>query len=213
MSCRLRELAEDFEKDFSEQPVSSLPEILSAISTSSSQNHFFATVVQTKDLLPLYHDVVIWMLKREMLITLHLRVRVVATKELKLRVKHRIEKARAKKHGASRGRSKLFQQVDADSPPAPYVALSPKTAHAYTRRDILAPQEYEQEEDEEDDPGPDDSGWDTADDETRSSMIPDPGRATALQNRWLLAMSDGMDPRIANQFNQWVGLCSSFAPC
>lgn len=203
-TTRLRELVEDFDKDFAGQPeVFSLPEILSAISTSSSQNHFFATVVKTKDCLPQYHEVVIWMLKREMLVTLHLRVRVVATKELKLRVKHRMEeKAWAKKHVVGRGRSKLFQEVDSVSPPAAFVSLSPKAAREYARKDILSPHEYEPDDEEEEDTGPDDSGWDTNDDDTKSSLIPDPGRATVHQNQWLVAMSEGKDAHIVNLFNK-----------
>lgn len=62
--------------------------------------------------------------------------------------------------------------------------------------------EFESLEDEDENVDQDDSGWETYDDETRSSMIPDPGRASARQTRWLLGMSEGKEPHIVNRFNQ-----------
>ena len=95
---RLATLTSDFEKEFANSSVPSLPQILSTISASASkQSDFFSSVVQSKDLIPLYHDVVFWMLKRDMLITLHLRIRVVATRELKMRVRRARDRARAKR--------------------------------------------------------------------------------------------------------------------
>ncbi|KAK0200090.1 nitrogen permease regulator of amino acid transport activity 3-domain-containing protein [Desarmillaria ectypa] len=202
------QLSEEFEREFSQQPVSSLPEILSAISTSSG-THFFDVVVQSKALIPSYQNVISWMLKRDLLVTLHLRVRIVATEELKLRVKHRIEKARAKK--ANKSRSKLFHEVDMDySPPIAsgmtWLSLSPKAAHAYSRRRASTEsersrveaddqEEFEEEEQEWD------SGWDTNDDDLTSSIIKDPSRATPLQRQWLSAMSEGKDALIAKRFD------------
>lgn len=201
----VRQLSEDFQREFAQQPVSSLPEILSAISTSSG-THFFDVVVQSKALIPSYQNVISWMLKRDLLVTLHLRVRIVATKELKLRVKHRIEKARAKK--ANKGRSKLFQEVDTDysSSGMTWLSLSPKAAHAYSRRhtstesersraEVDDQEELEEEEQEWD------SGWDTNDDDLTSSIIKDPSRATPLQRQWLSAMSEGKDALIAKRFD------------
>ncbi|KAK0227383.1 nitrogen permease regulator of amino acid transport activity 3-domain-containing protein [Armillaria nabsnona] len=201
----IRQLSEEFKIEFAQQPVSSLPEILSAISTSSG-THFFDVVVQSKALIPSYQNVISWMLKHDLLVTLHLRVRIVATKELKLRVKHRIEKARAKK--ANKGRSKLFQEVDTDysSSSMTWLSLSPKAAHAYSRRHTSTesersraeaddPEELEEEEQEWD------SGWDTNDDDLTSSIIKDPSRATPLQRQWLSAMSEGKDALIAKRFD------------
>ncbi|KIY73207.1 hypothetical protein CYLTODRAFT_342484 [Cylindrobasidium torrendii FP15055 ss-10] len=190
-SASLLDLSEEFDKEFKEQhpEVMSLPKIMSAISTSASQSHFFASVVQTKDNIPLYHDVVVWMLKHELLVTLHLRVRVVATGELKQRVKNKMkkeakEKERAKKLAAvGRGRSKLRREIDA--------AASPPVGDLHTS-----------DEDEDGDPEHDDGGWDTNEDDPMYSIIPDPGRANKRQTRWLIAMSDGKEKHIVDRFNQ-----------
>ena len=87
------------------------------------------------------------MLKRDMLITLHLRIRVIATQELKLRVRLAKERALAKKTGwrRQRGRSGLRRELDAEyrdgseiSVQSPtgisWLSLSPKSARKYSRR-------------------------------------------------------------------------------
>ncbi|GLB40544.1 putative nitrogen Permease regulator of amino acid transport activity 3 [Lyophyllum shimeji] len=230
----LSELTAEFEKEFDHPSVPPLPVILAKISSSISKqtdNHFFASVVQDKELIPMYHDAVLWMLKRDMLITLHLRIRVVATRKVKLRVRIERENALARKAGTrDRLRRGLLQELrdgstedeDLDlSPPAgtSWLPLSPKAARRHSRRqsnesvkqdDTERPPEDdngagdgekrttdEDVSDELDDP---DSGWDTAEDHLRPSMIPDPGRATPLQRRWLAAMSEGKDPVIVKRF-------------
>jgi hypothetical protein len=40
----------------------------------------------------MYHDVVLWMMKRDLLVVLHLRVRIVATREVKIRVREMRER-------------------------------------------------------------------------------------------------------------------------
>lgn len=207
--------------------------ILAQISSSvskQSENHFFASVVQNKNLVPMYHDIILWMLKRDMLITLHLRIRVVATHKVKLKVRLAREKALARRAGTQDyGRGGLLLELEsADdddehdlSPPSttPWMPLSPRTAHRHSRcqSDESRYQEKtnfgetdgygtgdserrgtdEDGSDELDDP---ESGWDTAEDHLRPSMISDPGRATLLQRRWLAAMSEGKDPIIAKRF-------------
>ncbi|KAG7439409.1 uncharacterized protein BT62DRAFT_989550 [Guyanagaster necrorhizus] len=206
----ISQLSEEFEREFVQQPVSSLPEILSAISTSSG-TQFFDVVVQSKAFTPSYQSVISRMLKCDLLVALHLRVRILATKELKLRVKHRIEKARAEE--ANRSLSKLSREADADtdysSPIAPgmmWLSLSPKAAHAYSRHrpspesergqvDADDQEEFEEEEQEWD------SGWDTNDDHLTSSIIKDSSRTTPLQRQWLSAMSEGKDAQIAKRFD------------
>lgn len=59
--------------------------MISSSLAKQSDNHFFASVVKQKELIPLYHDIVVWMLKRDLLVTLHLRIRIIATRELKKR--------------------------------------------------------------------------------------------------------------------------------
>lgn len=90
----------------------------------------------------MYHDVVLWMLKRDMLITLHLRVRVVATRQLKIRVRYERDQARARKAGGTADweRSALRQELEVDdidgsnSSSIPWLALSPKAARRHSRR-------------------------------------------------------------------------------
>ena len=143
-----------------------LPKLLSIISTASHQqlaNHFYATVVRSKDLIPLYCDVVLWMLKRDLLIRLHLRIRIIATVELKTRVRKGWEEHVMRKRSRSRARSisigrsrergndspdrgrgrrggvdektgPNLETVSESSPVEYSVSLSPKTARKQTRQ-------------------------------------------------------------------------------
>jgi len=178
----------------------------------------------------MYHDVVLWMLKRDMLVTLHLRIRIVATRKLKIRVRIAKENALAKKAGGTgmreHFRSGLRQELEAaggdsddlDLSPlygTPYLSPSPRAARRYSRRGSseLLPTEEIDETDEiqnsrsatsdqegSDEPDDVDSGWDTAEDHLLPSMISDPGRATPMQRRWLAAMSNGKEPEIVKRF-------------
>ncbi|KZV65556.1 hypothetical protein PENSPDRAFT_655684 [Peniophora sp. CONT] len=82
----LRELSASYRAAFPDQSLPSLPSLLSTISQSTSTT-FFAAIVQTRDALPVYRDVVQWLLRNELLIALRLRVRVVATAALKKKVR------------------------------------------------------------------------------------------------------------------------------
>lgn len=145
----------EFNHDFPQSNVMPLPKILSAISTSTSKqsdNHFFATVVGSKEQIGLYHEVVVWMLKRDLLITLHLRIRVVATADLKLRVRMLRDNKKSNRpingsSGWTRGRTWSASYHDRtsnglDSPDgnldpmdgATWLSLSPKTARRHSRR-------------------------------------------------------------------------------
>ncbi|KAF9067964.1 nitrogen permease regulator of amino acid transport activity 3-domain-containing protein [Rhodocollybia butyracea] len=169
----LSELTANFEKAFrtgsssaishsAASPPLSLPEILSTISTSSAKhsgNHFFASVVQSKELIPLYHEVISWMLKFDLLIVLHLRIRIVATPEVKSLVKtqldHARERAKRKKRDErERGRKRttaLRSNLDGDdesekSPPElrkghgiAWLSLSPKSARKYSQSGTRVP--------------------------------------------------------------------------
>ncbi|KAJ6607399.1 nitrogen permease regulator of amino acid transport activity 3-domain-containing protein [Mycena sp. CBHHK59/15] len=220
----LAELTAEFDKKFSASGVSSLPQLLSAISTSSSKQsdtHFFASVVHKKEAIPLYHDVVLWMLKRDMLITLHLRIRIMATMKIKDRVKFAKGRTRDKKGSGRKGHSKLRNQLGADAEQSPpsfsWLSLSPKSARRYSRQSSVSGSRNSrlselilQEDsgdsdnkrrDEEETPESQDED-DESCDENEPSMINDPGRATTLQRRWLSAMSEGKDPHIARRFEQ-----------
>lgn len=60
--------------------------------------------------------------------------------------------------------------------------------------------EEEDGDDEEDDE--DEDEWDNIEDNLWPSIIDDPGRATPLQRRWLLMMSNGKDSNIVRRFEQ-----------
>ncbi|KAG5635964.1 hypothetical protein H0H81_009533 [Sphagnurus paluster] len=233
--CPILELTAEFERQFNHPSVPSLPVILANISSSiskQSDNHFFASVVQDKDLIPMYHDIVLWMLKRDMLITLHLRIRIVATRKVKLHVLIERQNALARKAGArERFRKRVTLELrdstddeDIDLSPSgtTWLQLSPKAAHRHSRRQSIESGQEKMarpvvesneagdaekratDEDETDELDDHDSGWDTTEDHLRPSMISDPGRATPLQRRWLAAMSDGKDPHIAKRFQLYV---------
>ncbi|OCH83964.1 hypothetical protein OBBRIDRAFT_742422 [Obba rivulosa] len=157
----LEELTPEFDRTFSQLNVPTLPKLLSTISTSTHSkgaNHFYATVVGAKDLIGLYSDVVVWLLKRDLLITLHLHIRIVATEELKERVRTHWEEARARRRRArARAQGIIHDEHDilgttglddenADvegftletasesSPVQNWLSMSPKSARRQSRR-------------------------------------------------------------------------------
>ncbi|KAF8640295.1 hypothetical protein AX16_010190 [Volvariella volvacea WC 439] len=260
----LAQLTEEFDQQFSPHGVPPLPKILATIATSISKqtdNHFFASVVQSKkENIPIYQDVILWMLKRDLLITLHLRIRIVVTRDIKIRVRVARDNKRKNKQDREQLHSGLRQELDANGPfpgrggyghgvahphththghgALPWLSFSPKSVHRHIqkipsaesmakRRDIgsgggnlaagsggagghdhpgMMDEEYEDkgleddEEDDEDDDDEDDIGWNTAEDHLWPSIIPDPGRATPLQRRWLSAMSEKKPAHIARRF-------------
>ena len=196
--------------------------------SKQTDNHFFASVVQSKEFIPMYHDVVLWMLKRGILVALHLRIRLVATSELKARVKdernRKLAKMRrdlARRNGGSssqQGSAVDEEELSLDSlSKNTAFFLSPKTARRFARSkdtDRSGISELNFQVDEEDTPGSEvdsnsevdeeDSGWDSTEDHVGPSMINDPGKATPMQRRWLSAMSDGKELAIARRFERYV---------
>ncbi|KAL0954836.1 hypothetical protein HGRIS_003780 [Hohenbuehelia grisea] len=226
----LASLTIEFSEQFPFPDIPSLPQILAAISCAASKqtdNHFFASVVGTKELIPTFHDVLIWMLKRDLLVALHLRIRVIATADLKARAKARREQRkqyrnRGRKDGLHRG-SRLgnLPEVSPESIPkdGTWLSMSPKSARRYSKRvpstESTASQLSEliiSESNEEDSPDisddlhlEDDSSSSSDDDDGSNahlwpSVIIDPGRATTLERRWLTAMSEGKEHYIARRF-------------
>ncbi|PIL35401.1 hypothetical protein GSI_02127 [Ganoderma sinense ZZ0214-1] len=165
---RLATLSEEFSKWFAVSGVPPLPKLLAMISTATHKttaNHFYVTVVQSKDFIPLYLDVVLWMLKRDLLIRLHLRIRIIATEELKEHVRQAWEqhiahkRSRSRTHSNSRrcgseGRRKgrrgggnSDEKAASDSSPVEYwVSLSPKTARKRARQPADGHDKQEEEE-------------------------------------------------------------------
>ena len=259
-------------------------------------------VQSNKSLLPLFHSVVAWMLKRDLLVTLHLHVRVVASVEVKKRCRGDMERERAERVNKRSGKNTRFQPParhargqtdgsgsratrsrgptlaedviiedeggpdeetpygleeetgDGSGDPDPegspnWFSLSPREARRRTRRlpstsstramsgeydgpymsrrrstgldhvgnaprgrsriveDVISEDpfyesggEYDGEDDEEDDCEGDDVGDEDEDDENVPSIIPDPGRATPKERRWLTKMSEGKTSWIAKRF-------------
>lgn len=153
---RITKITAEFARAFSHPALPPLPQLLSQISTSTSTSaHFYGAVVRSRDMIPLYYEVVIWMLKRDLLVTMHLRVRVVATPELKEKVRMRRDLDLARR---GRVRSRSFaasgsaldkndvaskQRRDSESkgsegpdgsPVDYWMSMSPKSARAQARR-------------------------------------------------------------------------------
>jgi nitrogen permease regulator 3-like protein len=187
--------------------------------------------VRHKHLVPLYQRVVEWMLKRDLLVGLHLRVRVVAPASLKLRVRDRLQEARLRAQARRRrrrssqlgaGRPRDLAVIVEPSSDDMYVSLSPHAARERMRRlssvgsagrvrplALLDAEALEDEEDEDEwergEEDDDDVGEEESNlDDVEPSVIADPRKATSMQRRWLSAMSDGKDPGIARRFEEWV---------
>lgn len=173
------------------------------------------------------------MIQRDLLVTLHLRVRIVVPAPLKARVRHRREELREnrwhtgvddafrpRRHrsrtdsGGSEGDFGLF-----DESPW-YARRGPGSQHSGASiREVMEPPILEEglELDEEIDDEEEDSAEEAEaasrreeeedgeeDDDNETSILADPGRATAVQRRWLQAMSEGKDELVARRFDQFV---------
>lgn len=226
----LSELSAAFREAFPHPSIPPLAQILATISTSASkqtENHFFASVVKSKEkeLIRMYHDVVLWMLKRDMLITLHLRIRIVATLELKRRVKEQRESKMTRKSGKISPVGRIHSDSDEDAyssndlntttslfPARKPLQFSRRISSNESGRSEISELNFQEEDiidrldipndsvSSNSEPDEDDSGWDTTEDHLGPSMINDPGKATPMQRRWLSAMSDGIEPAIAKRF-------------
>ena len=230
-SHRLSVFAAEFSKDFNHPAVPPLPRILATISSSMSkqtENHFYACFVKTKELIATFQDVIIWLLKRDLLVALHLRVRVVVPPDLKVRVRLQRERALAQKNamlctGDRRG-SRVHDELDPQELDGltafPNLGLPWLTKQVNNllpsagsnRSGLLIDDEdeshdhhdYKDESGQESESDMSGSSWDAEDDHRSSSIISDPARATSMQRRWLSAMSEGKDFYVAKQFEQWV---------
>jgi nitrogen permease regulator 3-like protein len=181
----------------------------------------------------MFHEVVRWMLQRDLLVTLHLRVRIVVPASLKARVRHRREELRESRwhtgvgdafrtrrrrartdSGGSEGDFGLF-----DGPPW-YTRRAPSSQHnGSSVREVIEPPileegiELDEEIDDEEEESADEveaascrdeEEEEGEDDDDETSILADPGRATAAQRRWLQAMSEGKDELVTRRFDQFV---------
>lgn len=147
---RLGDLSAEFSRTFKHPSIHPLPRLLSQITSSSSgqqsQKHFYASVVRSEELIPIFTEVVIWLLKKDLLVTLHLRIRVVVTPELKVVVREEMKKRREKKSERDKEREKEKEGGKEEdtlsgthpppdrSPEDYFLRMSPKTARRHTRK-------------------------------------------------------------------------------
>ncbi|KAL5520245.1 hypothetical protein ACEPAG_9458 [Sanghuangporus baumii] len=240
--------------------------------SSATSLDFFTCAVRSKDLIPVYQDVVVWLLRRELIVALHLHIRIVATPEIKERVRwRRLERrlssvrhsrdtkrrvsggqiglvrpvindgftasqSRRRRHSSrsgggpgsaavieggiaqslkhhdafyTRGRSQI-RRVDAEDGDNEY-----RPSHSGLRDSAIADDvddelsEGARGERNDGGNGEGDSDgvnkeWDDdkRDDNHLSSVIPEPGQATPLQQMWIEAMSEGKPPEVAERFKR-----------
>lgn len=170
----------------------------------------------------MYHDVVLWMMKRDLLVVLHLRVRIVATTEVKVRVREMRERWVRKRKRRDRIATsieekpeRLSEADDVNVSGAVYYDFRNGPGDGvYRDRNTKPPKDAEDrnggtdsEDTDEEDVG-EDSGWDSSLEEGGDvnignftpSIIFEPGKATPLERRWLTAMSAGKDLEIVRRF-------------
>jgi len=175
----------------------------------------------------MFHEVVRWMLQRDLLETLHLRVRIVVPTALKARVRRRREErrengwhAREEVEDAFLTRGRTGSEGDFglfDALPW-YARRGPGSQHSggsiigevveppILEEGIELDEEIEDEEAaaaaeaEAASRSGDEEG--SEDDNNETSILADPGRATLVQREWLQAMSEGMDETVARRFDQ-----------
>jgi len=178
----------------------------------------------------MFHDVVRWMLQRDLLVTLHLRVRIVAPAALKFRARRRREELRESgwhteeeedafrtRGGEARTDSRAGERDFGlfDASPAWYLRRGAGSQHSIDEaidppildEGIELDEEMEKEEAEavaelETASRRNADEMDDEDDDNETSILADPGRATSLQRRWLQAMSEGKDELVVRRFDQ-----------
>ncbi|KAF8525938.1 nitrogen permease regulator of amino acid transport activity 3-domain-containing protein [Hysterangium stoloniferum] len=216
-------LSIQFARDFPTLPA--LPVIFSRL--SASPDNFFETVVRSKEHIPIYKNVIIWLLKRDLLVMMHMRFRLIATPTLKKLVAlHRQASREAREHRRvyqnERGRRRKSS--------AEYYDMSVSQNRSIVRSASVLLEDDEQavEDDSEDEPlvplstnsstyrnrdassqltrddldhdSVSESDPDDSSDLEVSSLISNPERATPKESRWLKGMTFGKNPAVAKRF-------------
>ncbi|KAI0045843.1 hypothetical protein FA95DRAFT_1543270 [Auriscalpium vulgare] len=212
----IKELATEFREAFPDRTIPSLPQLLSTISASSA-NHFYATIVKTKDRLPLYHDVVLWMLQRGLLVTLHLRIRIVVPVAVKQRVQRALksrrkirwqgEHERGRRERSASASERDGAELDDLFESSRWLALGRRESSSRERRvepPILEVELDEEIEDKEVEDSVEGEGDELVlyEDSSEPTLLSDPARATFVERQWLQAMSEGKDEVVARRFEQ-----------
>jgi hypothetical protein len=198
----------------------------------TSSDHFYSAVVKTKDNIPLYLDVVQWLLQHDLLVTLHLRIRVVATAELKQHVRRywgsksrrRVSwkdvpddafELRGRRHTPVRDDEDSKLKFD-DSPRWPSSRRGSSSQPNRSIVDVIEPPileeglDFDEELDEKIAEAvrrgdtPDRGSRDNDEEDSQPSIIPDPARADIVQRQWLQMMSEGKEDAIVRRFDQYV---------
>ena len=206
----MADYAQQFAKKFL-APVPPLPSLLSSL----SENHqAFRGVIPTPDHRSLFTNVLIWLLQNDLLVLLHVRIRIFASTEVKARIvdirrKHAAErqaKARApmtprsgKKKLERPASPKLFDlQLNQSSSPE-----TTKQSRWDTSGDRRRTDSDPTLDDDSEEVGVDFDDSDLDDPAAvEESIICDPSRATRVERMWLEAMKDGKDPFVKKMFEK-----------
>lgn len=177
----------------------------------------------------MFTEVLIWLLQRDLLNMLHVRVRIIATADIKRLVwtrrsrekEEKMEEWRRDNESSSEegpgsgsdelsdGRPHTHQRKSSDSPgiDITFEASSPEiTRAAEKKRQIFRSAASEGSEDSEYESDWDGAGFDGEDwgtwEELEDSIIAAPAKATRMERRWLDAMREGKEPSLQRAFER-----------
>ncbi|KDQ18776.1 hypothetical protein BOTBODRAFT_170785 [Botryobasidium botryosum FD-172 SS1] len=205
----LQELTTIFSRAFPSVPL--LPELLS---TLSSSHRPFSSIVPSRDHRTLFFDVLIWLLKRDLLVMLHVHVRIVATADIKRRVrdarKREEEDARRRRTSRRPRRSDVGLNIDFGGVSRSRRLSSPSSAEKPAffsksrspRRRSFGAVDMEEIEIAEKESELNRPSWSKEDEDLTPSLIPDPARATALERRWMDTMAVDKEPSVSRRFKK-----------
>jgi hypothetical protein len=194
--------------------ISPLPAFLSAISSSHKP---YSSIVPSRDHRPLFLDALAWLFKHDLVVMLHIRVKIVVNEEIKRTVREarRIELVEAKQrkklrkerrsslsleglllsNGFDRTRRSGSGELKRRESASPDLLHARRRSSSHIDMDLNG-----------DDREIDVVEWGEADDDLTPSLIPDPGRATPLERRWLQAMCVGISGPVVQLFEKWVSI-------
>jgi hypothetical protein len=213
---RLSEYAQRFAKMFP----SSVPSLLALLSSLSETPQAFRALVPSPDHRLLFTSVLIWLLQNDLLVLLHVRIRIFASEKIKARVleirrKHVAER-RAKVERSEAVTHTERKNVDYATSQDPFnfgtnQAFSPTTARStrQSHQEISGDRRRTDSDPALDDDSEDEGGdFDESDLDdpavAEESIICDPSRATRVERMWLEAMKEGKDSFIRKMFEKSV---------
>ena len=210
---RLPTLADSFAQAF--PPTT--PSLYTLLSAISSSQHSFSSIVPSNDHLAHYQQILIWMLKNDVLNMLHVRIRIVVGEDVKRQVyeetlakveakedqereKKRVQegrRSRSRRRGSSSGTEGMEVAFVAPTDGS-YEPSSPELVRPIRQWNSSALESGSSDSDEEDE---DDDEEDLIlDSDFAPSIIHEPGRTTPLERKWLEHMAVGKEPFIVQRF-------------